>query len=238
MSSSPLQMNKSTSKTRKAFLAAGLLSGAALSSIVFAAPASAADCGMVTTISSLGVAGSCTTSGGWTFLLNSYSGFAANDNLSFTGGGGTPPTSSPLTYGILQQAGPWTSSGNPYKINYTVTAPTPKLLSMYTSSLTSSVSGVPGGDAGTWDVSGTPGAAMATFSTPGSVNGMKTYSPGLASDTFTGTLNVTSGQIQSVTSTINNKDATNTVPGPLPLLGAGAAFGFSRRIRSRIKLAA
>ena len=26
-----------------------------------------------------------------------------------------------------------------------------------------------------------------------------------------------------------------TVPGPLPLLGAGAAFGFSRRIRSRIK---
>jgi hypothetical protein len=28
---------------------------------------------------------------------------------------------------------------------------------------------------------------------------------------------------------------TQHVPGPLPLLGAGAAFGFSRRIRSRIK---
>ena len=25
------------------------------------------------------------------------------------------------------------------------------------------------------------------------------------------------------------------VPGPLPLLGAGAAFGFSRRLRSRIR---
>jgi len=30
-------------------------------------------------------------------------------------------------------------------------------------------------------------------------------------------------------------DFSQTVPGPLPLLGAGAAFGFSRRIRSRIK---
>lgn len=30
--------------------------------------------------------------------------------------------------------------------------------------------------------------------------------------------------------------ATQTVPGPLPLLGVGAAFGFSRRLRKRIKL--
>ena len=28
------------------------------------------------------------------------------------------------------------------------------------------------------------------------------------------------------------------VPGPLPILGAGAAFGFSRRLRHRIKVAA
>ena len=33
----------------------------------------------------------------------------------------------------------------------------------------------------------------------------------------------------------NNFTQRSTVPGPLPLLGAGAAFGFSRRIRSRIK---
>jgi hypothetical protein len=33
----------------------------------------------------------------------------------------------------------------------------------------------------------------------------------------------------------NNYTQTDHVPGPLPLLGAGAAFGFSRRIRSRIK---
>jgi len=33
----------------------------------------------------------------------------------------------------------------------------------------------------------------------------------------------------------NNYTQDTDVPGPLPLLGAGAAFGFSRRIRSRIK---
>lgn len=33
----------------------------------------------------------------------------------------------------------------------------------------------------------------------------------------------------------NNYTQGTDVPGPLPLLGAGAAFGFSRRIRSRIK---
>ena len=32
-----------------------------------------------------------------------------------------------------------------------------------------------------------------------------------------------------------NDFSQTSVPGPLPLLGAGAAFGFSRRIRSRIK---
>jgi hypothetical protein len=31
--------------------------------------------------------------------------------------------------------------------------------------------------------------------------------------------------------------APATAPGPLPLLGAGAAFGFSRKLRKRIKLA-
>jgi MYXO-CTERM domain-containing protein len=33
-------------------------------------------------------------------------------------------------------------------------------------------------------------------------------------------------------------DPGTPTPGPLPLLGAGAAFGFSRRLRSRVRLAA
>jgi len=198
-------------------------------------PAQAALCSTITTISDLGAGNSCTTAGGWIFKLNSFSGFGAADSLSFTGGG--TPTSF-LTYGILQQAGAWTSAGNPYQFNYTITAPPTRLLASYTSSLTSSVSGLPGGDAGSWDVSGTPGAAMATFSTPMGMNGNKSYATNLTADTFTATMNVTSGQIQSVTSTINTKNPPSAVPGPLPLLGAGAAFGFSRRLRNRVKLAA
>jgi MYXO-CTERM domain-containing protein len=36
------------------------------------------------------------------------------------------------------------------------------------------------------------------------------------------------------TITVNATSAPADVPGPLPLLGAGAAFGWSRRLRKRI----
>ncbi len=36
---------------------------------------------------------------------------------------------------------------------------------------------------------------------------------------------------------VDFQPAPSEVPGPLPLLGAGAAFGFSRRLRKRVKLA-
>jgi hypothetical protein len=220
-------------------LNAAILLAAGTVGVASANPAQAALCSTITNISGgptgLGAGNSCNTAGGWIFTLNSFSGFGATDALSFTGGG---IITAPLTYGILQQAGSWTSANNPYTFNYSVTAPTPRLLSSYSSSLTSSVSGVEGGDAGTWDVNGTPGAAMAVFSTPTSTNGFKSYSTNLSSDTFSATLNVSTGQIQSVTSTINTREPSSAVPGPLPLLGAGAAFGFSRRLRNRVKLAA
>ncbi len=34
---------------------------------------------------------------------------------------------------------------------------------------------------------------------------------------------------------IDNAQNTVRTPGPLPILGAGAAFGFSRKLRGRIK---
>jgi hypothetical protein len=39
---------------------------------------------------------------------------------------------------------------------------------------------------------------------------------------------------QQITNTITQKSASS-VPGPLPILGAGLAFGYSRKLRSRIK---
>ena len=47
--------------------------------------------------------------------------------------------------------------------------------------------------------------------------------------TVTNTYTPNSGAIDNVENTFRN------VPGPLPILGAGAAFGFSRKLRGRIK---
>ena len=49
----------------------------------------------------------------------------------------------------------------------------------------------------------------------------------------------TSPQTQTRTHTLNDDTPPSAAtPGPLPLLGAGAAFGFSRRLRSRLRIAA
>jgi hypothetical protein len=62
---------------------------------------------------------------------------------------------------------------------------------------------------------------------------------GTAADVyFTSTVSTTVGTIDTLSDSLTQKFGdTSTVPGPLPLLGAGAAFGFSRRLRKRIKLA-
>jgi len=58
-------------------------------------------------------------------------------------------------------------------------------------------------------------------------------------DSFTTTLVVDAGtSVTGITSLVDQRQPDTEVPGPLPLLGAGAAFGFSRRIRSRIKASA
>jgi hypothetical protein len=50
------------------------------------------------------------------------------------------------------------------------------------------------------------------------------YAPGL------------NGSLTTLNNSFTQGDTSHdTVPGPLPLLGAGAAFGFSRKLRSRIK---
>ena len=53
---------------------------------------------------------------------------------------------------------------------------------------------------------------------------------------FTSTLTRTGGKIDTITDSLTQKlDGPAAVPGPLPVLGAGAAFAFSRRLRNRIK---
>ncbi|MEB3301648.1 MAG: hypothetical protein VKN56_06715 [Cyanobacteriota bacterium] len=57
------------------------------------------------------------------------------------------------------------------------------------------------------------------------LNLSKTVNTLYITDTYTGTS----------TAAVDNFINTYQTPGPLPILGAGAAFGFSRKLRSRIK---
>jgi hypothetical protein len=61
------------------------------------------------------------------------------------------------------------------------------------------------------------------------------YNPNTISSTFTNTLIANQNGL-GVTQFSNRLN--QAVPGPLPLLGAGAALGFSRKLRARTKLAA
>jgi hypothetical protein len=65
------------------------------------------------------------------------------------------------------------------------------------------------------------------------------FAPGeLGTLYFSSMVDVTAGKIDTLSDSLTQKFGdTSQVPGPLPILGAGAAFGFSRRLRKRIKLA-
>ena len=203
----------------------------ATSSLLMASgnPANAATCldGPLSTILSAGV---CTDSLGFTFQLNSFTNFLPTDIFSFQSAGENFQYS-------LQGASAWSSAGNPYALNYTIKPPSGKQLTSYRSALTSANDSA---DQGIFAISsitlGT--SANGSFGPGFAAQGAQTFnSPALPSDTYSAILNVTGGTIASVTASVSNDPTpppSSGVPGPLPLLGLGAAFGFSRRLRRRI----
>jgi len=207
----------------------------AASSLLMASgnPAKAAQCQDGTLSSILG-AGTCTDALGFTFKLNSFNNFLPSDIFSFQSAGQNFQYS-------LQGASAWSSAGNPYDLNYTVTPPvTPPGLQLtsYRSALSSANTAA---DKGTFDIKSlTLGTdAMATFGPNFSAQGAQTFNiPPLSSDTYSAILKVTGGTIASVTASVSNDPTpppSSGVPGPLPLLGALAGFNVSRKIRNRIK---
>ncbi|MDI9405936.1 MAG: hypothetical protein QM522_04440 [Chitinophagaceae bacterium] len=86
---------------------------------------------------------------------------------------------------------------------------------------------------GTKTLTGTPNGGVST-STNGTTGNTILYSPTIGGPvTFTGGINVTSGRMDVLTDTLVQQIQV-PVPGPLPILGAAAAFGYSRRLRKRI----
>lgn len=136
------------------------------------------------------------------------------------------------TFRVNSAGAPW--GVGTYGFNYTVsvTGSSNTFLGYSASSTSSIFDPVP--PAGTFVVDGlapsSPAAAIAPSIGGG---GVATYNASnITSDTFSLTLNVTAGLVETVSSTVAQQVP---VPGPLPILGAGAAFAFSRRLRKRIK---
>jgi hypothetical protein len=127
----------------------------------------------------------------------------------------------PGTYGFDYKVSVWQGS---------------QTIQTYSTGATTNVGGV------TWQKdlisTGSPTNATATNLTPGGTSDSSTFSPTVTTADFTTKLTVSGGTgvtqwtdalIQTTT------PSGNSVPAPLPLLGASAAFAYSRRLRQRTR---
>ncbi len=93
-------------------------------------------------------------------------------------------------------------------------------------------------------VTSNPAIAPATSgSTPLSNPSLDSFfGPGITSAVFTQSFDVAGGPnaalVNSVGLSLTQRRPGNEVPGPLPILGAGVAFGLSRKLRQRVRQAA
>ena len=165
--------------------------------------------------------------------FGNFTGFADTDTANITQS--ASPSFLNHTLNVNQGNTPWGlgSYGFTYKIAVTGSSNT---FSGYSASATSSIF-MPT-PVGTFVVDGSAPTTPLTAST--TVNGGLVFTmydaANVTSDTFALSLNVTAGQVETVTSTVVQQvpPPPVPVPGPLPVLGAGAAFAFSRRLRNRI----
>jgi hypothetical protein len=82
-----------------------------------------------------------------------------------------------------------------------------------------------------WSIDGT-GPIDLVFSPPGpSSSGVNPFNPNQSMVSSSHTI-MNGATVTAITDTVTQ------TPGPLPILGAGAAFGFSRKLRNRIKASA
>lgn len=152
----------------------------------------------------------------------------------FTGGSFifTNPPAFPFFHTFQGQAlgfGPSSSASYSYKLAVDTTMMPKNTIWKYETSTTVSSTGAGVTSTKTLQDSAIPSSLVT------SVNGMNsamyTYAPATVGPiSLVSNINVTNGFLTQFTDTIIQSD----VPGPLPLLGASAAFGFSRHLRRRV----
>jgi len=223
-----------TSAFHKSIVAAGLLSGAAITTLSFTSAAKAASF-------TLGTAPTTVEEGDKIYTNFSYSGFSASDTVNIGSFGAIDPQH---TVNLATGTGGWGIGTYTFSYKVTVKSPSQNLFDKYRTSLTSALFG-PNTATSTTTFSNIVGTGPGTVS-PASVSDdlisatspTATFSGHVTSAVFTNTLVVTAGGATLLDNVLLQKSPPPTVPGPLPLLGAGAAFGSIRKLRkfsSRLK---
>jgi hypothetical protein len=165
------------------------------------------------------------------FSSADYSGTKLSTQIQVTLGSSNDGAVHTVNFQAAGSPNAWTGTGS---MAYTVTVNnlTNETIKGLTGGVTTSVPGsaLSATLAGTGTTSGD-----CPMSVPGitdcSLSGF-VYSPTVTTSKITTSWTVTSGGLNSFTSSIIQ------TPGPLPILGAGAGFAFSRKIRRRISVAA
>ena len=162
----------------------------------------------------------------------SYTGFVSADpaqnvvNMSESGVGGLQHTIG------MQNTSGWTSPSNTFSYTISVIAGNDKLFDQWAATGSSSILGSAFNStvaATNSSPSPNPNGAVNAFSTVGSPS---TFTDGTTSSAFTNTFNVTSNAFTSFDNSLTQKNPpTSATPGPLPILGAAAAFGSVRKLR-------
>jgi hypothetical protein len=206
----------------KAAIAAALAAPVAFSSPSIAQ--SACVVGTITAYAALGSTGCI--SGDKIYSDFSFTGFADTSALSVTDDGQQHTFSaSGLNFG----------GGTTASYSYTVAIadgnPNASFLAYRTGATTSDVFNPL---VGTKTLTGTPNGGVST-STNDVVGNLVTYTPTIGGPVaFTGSINVTGGRMDVFTDTVVQEVLTpqeTATPGPLPILGAAAAFGSVRKLR-------
>jgi hypothetical protein len=199
-------------------------------------PVKAVDCtNDISTLQDLITAGSCTRRGATlTYTPGSLVNIPTSSLLTINASPG--PSANTFSFAIQGDPSPFTAPFNG-SLGFTLAAPSGKHLVDYTSALSSALNG--GANSGTNDLTGAAGTAAATY-VPNNLSQGQTKSYAnttTISDAFTIAYGVTQGGIQNFNQSFNfaqDPPPSTGVPGPLPLVGAGIAFGYSRKLRKRI----
>jgi hypothetical protein len=205
----------------KAAIAAALAAPVAFSSPSFAQSACAP--GDIASYTSLGSTGCI--SGDKIYSDFSFTGFAGSTAVSVTDAGPQHTFSaSGLNFGV----------GSTASYSYTVAIapgnPNASFLGYRTGATTSDLFTPL---ASTKTLTGTPNGAVSTAIDETSGN-LVQYAPTIGGPVvFTGSINVTGGRMDVITDTLAQQVNTppSATPGPLPILGAAAAFGSVRKLR-------